>query len=155
MQTPRARGRIWFAAACLAPLMGCASKQRGGRMNLEDCRAAVATENERAATGGRERHPIVQRGQLATDILQAENRARVTFAMTKDAPDNRLVLVARIFVRPDGSVSDVQVEDSSGVKAFDEVVVAMMKTWKHLPKTVDCAPVAYDYPMKYAHKFNK
>jgi len=124
-------------------------------MNLEDCRAAVATENDRAATGGRERHPIVQRGQLSTDIVQAENRARVTFDMTKDAPDNRLVLVARIFVRPDGTVDKVAVEDGSGVKAFDDAVVAMMKTWKHLPKTVDCAPVAYDYLMKYEHKFAK
>lgn len=124
-------------------------------MTLDECQAAVLAEKDRAAKAGRDPAPIVQRGQLTTEITRADNRAPVTAEMTKDAPDNKLVMTARIFVREDGSVSDVQVEKSSGVKSFDEAVMGSMKDWKYLPKTVDCAPVAYDYPMMYEHRFSK
>jgi TonB family protein len=154
MRPPGLRTIDWSGVVFLLAALGCAGKSPGELMTPAACQAAVVAEKERAAGDGREPKPVVQRGQLATNIFDPENRAHITFDLAKDVPDNKLVVVARIFVRADGGVSDVQVEESSGVKPFDDAVVAKMKTWKHRPKKVDCAPVPYDYPMKYAHEFN-
>jgi TonB family protein len=135
-------------------LVGCAGSRAGrpGSLTTEECGAKVAAEKELAAKEGRSPEPLVQRGQRLTNILDQENRARISPDMTKDAKDQLLFMVARIFVNAEGGVSDVQVETSSGVKAFDGAVVETMKAWKHQPKMVDCAPTAYDYPLRYEHR---
>jgi TonB family protein len=143
-----------LASAALVTALGCASRPPGGRMTLDECQAAVLAEKDRATKAGRAPTPIVQRGQLLTDITTSD-KPRISFDMAKDAPDNRLSMTARIFVREDGTVSDVQVDETSGVKGFDEAITSAMKSWKHLPKTVDCAPVTYDYPMKYDLRYQQ
>jgi TonB family protein len=144
----------WSGVVFLAAL-GCAGKSPGGLMTPAACQAAVVAEKEHAARDGRAPVPIVQKGQLTTDILQPENRPRFPADLFKDAPDNRLAVMARLFVRADGTVEDVKVESSSGVKPFDDAVVAMMRSWKHRPKTVDCAPVPFDYPMKFGQAYTR
>jgi outer membrane biosynthesis protein TonB len=134
-------------------MLGCATASPAPPVQvIQDCPAAVAAEKERAAKEGRSPLPIVQRGELLTDILDPDNRPTVTFAIFTAARGAPLQAVLKIFVAADGRVARVDFYKTSGVPLFDEALAAKVKTWRHRPSMVNCQPVPYIYPMNYVHR---
>jgi len=120
---------------------------------IQDCPAAVAAEKELAAKEGRPPVPVIQKGKLLTNLFDHRNRPEVSPAMVAEAKSATLKMLARISVRPDGSVASVDVIKGSGSPRFDQAVTEKMKTWTHRPFVIDCHPVPYVYPMSWQHNF--
>ncbi|HXU83886.1 MAG TPA: TonB family protein [Polyangia bacterium] len=133
-------------------LLGCAGKSPRPDA-VDDCPAAVAAEKERATKEGRPPVPIVQKGRLLTAVFDPENRPAITFAMAEEAKRASLEMEAKISVNAEGRVDSVEVVKSSGVRSFDDAVVAKMKTWVHQPSMLNCRAVPYSYPMSWKHRY--
>jgi TonB family protein len=122
---------------------------------ITDCPAARDAEKALAAKAGRRPIPIIQKGQLLTDIADQDNRPQVTLAMLNQAQGAPLRATLKISVASDGHVEQVEVLQSSGVPSFDEALMAKAKTWRHRPYVVDCHPVPYVYPLNYLHRLGR
>jgi TonB family protein len=154
MSPPRYVRPVWPLPLALLAAVGCAETATGPKPEIiTDCPAAREAEKELAAKEGRRPKPIVQRGRLTTDIAgDRDARPQVTLQMLADAGGRPLRAVAQIHVASDGHVEQVEIVQSSGVRSFDDALVAKIKTWQHKPFVLDCHPLPYIYPMNYVHR---
>src|SRR5206468_1880890 len=78
-------------------------------------------------------------GYPAGGYRVAIDRSVLTLQLRVEAAQGRVVL--RILVRPDGSIGQVAIAESSGSPVLDEAAVRAAAEWVFVPATRDSQPV--------------